>query len=328
MPDDPPTRPRQIDNTPNPADFHPWHPDEPGPCYFPVLSDPVARWGASRPVVPAFPSHMVALDDDPCVVSFEMTARALGPLYFPRLPWPGEACSACGRNHTPSHLPYAGPRDANGCPLPLAFEPQNPGHPNAALATQHDTPPQADVQPLQLPASLQEGAIQPPQPEGPQPTRDRPRPPQTEHGAPGPHDSAAKLGLMMMAVRDGVSATADAHRVPRRTLQGWLSQFGGLARVHAWLHAETLGSFMRAEQSIYQAIRDRLASGNVNNTELWQTYRRLIEARAIVPATQEANAQPVAAGAQAQATVTVKILDETGKAEVIDVPAPPADEEA
>lgn len=136
-------------------------------------------------------------------------------------------------------------------------------------------------------------------------------------GHAGPYPGPERLGLMFLAMRDGVYATAREHGVPTRTLASWFVEYGSLPAVQDWLRAETLGSFLRAEQSIYRELERRLPDWP--NDEMGMTVRALINARVTIPAEQAREAQPQAA---AQANVTVTIGDKDGQ-RVIDLGPPP-----
>ena len=125
-----------------------------------------------------------------------------------------------------------------------------------------------------------------------------------EDGERGQYPGPEQLGLMMLAIRDGITATATAHGLPRRTLTRWFEEYGTLTRVREWLHAETLGAYLRCEQDVYREVAHRLPS--MPDGELGMTFRALINGRAQVPILPPgASANPPALAA-AQVTVTVK----------------------
>ena len=134
-----------------------------------------------------------------------------------------------------------------------------------------------------------------------------------------------RAGLMWLAVRDGVSATADAHNVPRSTLTTWLEETGGVGPVKEWLCAETLGAFLRFEQDFYTEATRRLQK--LPNSEFGMTLRALISARTGILAAQGQDGQPPAAAAAAKATVELHVTEVDGKVSVIDLGTPPEDEQ-
>ena len=133
---------------------------------------------------------------------------------------------------------------------------------------------------------------------------------------------AERMAIMMRALRDGVSATARRHDVPRSTVVGWFSDYGGIEEVRERLMAESFSDFVRAEQSVYDAVAKR--ADELPADELMMTFRKLVEAR-LIPTltgsdTEGGNGQPVAA---AQAKVTLKVIEKDGEVTVIDLGAPP-----
>ena len=132
-----------------------------------------------------------------------------------------------------------------------------------------------------------------------------------------------RAGLMWLAVRDGVSVTADREGVPRSTLTGWLEETGGVGPVQEWLCAETLQSFLRFEQALYAEATRRLEK--IPNSEFGLTLRKLIEARAGLLAAQGQSQPPVAT---AQAMVKLEIVEKDGKVSYIDLGPVPAEEGA
>ena len=140
-------------------------------------------------------------------------------------------------------------------------------------------------------------------------------------GHAGPYPGPERLGLMFLAMRDGVYATAREHGVPTRTLASWFVEYGSLPAVQDWLRAETMGSFLRCEQSLYRELERRLPDWP--NVELGMTIRALVNARAAIPAEHAAQGAPAAA---AQANVTVTIGDKDGE-RVINLGPPPEEPE-
>ncbi len=174
----------------------------------------------------------------------------------------------------------------------------------------HETP-QDDVPAAALPAGDHAGDGRP-----------RGRATGRDYGLTRRYSPIEKAGLTWLAIRDGVTATADAHDVPRSTLTTWLEEAGGIGPVQEWLRTETLQSFLKFEQALYAEVTHRLPS--LPNDELALTVRKLIEARALVPA-QAAAAQPDGqpALAAAQATVTLKIEEKDGEVSYIELGTPP-----
>lgn len=134
-----------------------------------------------------------------------------------------------------------------------------------------------------------------------------------------------RAGLKWLAVRDGVSATADAHGVPRSTLTGWLEETGGVGAVQDWLIAETAGRFLAFEQSMYDWAIKQIESDHANHEQAWVTVRKLIDARIGVLAVQPPDGQPAVAAAKA--TVELHVTEVDGKISVIDLGVPPEDEQ-
>lgn len=242
-----------------------------------------------------------------------------GPLYFPALPfgpgapsWPQDpawqaelAATRAASNPTPS--------DCDGLPPQPTDSPSQEKEATAPDAREPTPSPPLDGDGQPIPEDYA-----PAERGGPVGV--------TEHDYPDP----ARLGLMLLAVRDGVTETAKRRGVPRRTLQHWLEDYGGVKRVQAWLQAETAGAFLRFEQAIYAAAIRQLEGGTINQEELGMTLRKLIDARAILPAQAEVTAgQPAGQGAAAaaQANISIRILDDAGHAEVIELPAPPPDQD-
>ena len=155
------------------------------------------------------------------------------------------------------------------------------------------------------------------------PTPDPPPNVNRSHSDPRNVPGPERLGLMLLAVKDGVNATADAHAVSRRTLTAWLSDYGGSAPVRAWLQAETLGAFLRYEQALYAELVRRLP--DTPNDELGMTIRKMIDARALVPAQHAASVQQPAVAA-AQASVTLRVERDGEDVKVIELGTPPEDE--
>lgn len=122
-----------------------------------------------------------------------------------------------------------------------------------------------------------------------------------------------KAGLLWLCIRDGVTATSKAHGVSRSTLTTWLSEAGGIEQVRAWLQEQTLADFLQFERSLYAEATRRVAE--MPNDEMGMILRKLIEARALVPAQSAAAGQDsgVAAGAVAHAAVTVTVKDGDGE---------------
>ena len=133
-----------------------------------------------------------------------------------------------------------------------------------------------------------------------------------------------RAGLMWLCVKDGVSATAKAHDVPRSTLNTWLEETGGIGAVQEWLTAEALRSFLRFEQSLYAWAIKQVEGDHVSNEQAWVTVRKLIDARAGALAAQGQNGEP--AVAKAAAMVTLKVIEKDGEVKVIDLGPPPEDE--
>ncbi len=132
-----------------------------------------------------------------------------------------------------------------------------------------------------------------------------------------------RAGLTWLAIRDGVTATADAHGVPRSTLTTWMEEAGGIGPVQEWLRAETLQSYLKFEQALYAEATRRLEK--IPNTEFGLTLRKLIEARTGLLATQGQAEQPVAT---AQAMVRLEVTKgEDGKVSYIDLGPVPAEED-
>ena len=127
-----------------------------------------------------------------------------------------------------------------------------------------------------------------------------------------------KLGLMMLAVTNGVTETARKHDVPRETLTGWLSSFGGIALVRDYLQDRTFAAFLSMERSLYALVEKRAAAGTIHDAELQTTIRRLVDARlGLAQLELERAGRSPAAQAAAQVTVTVK--GDGSEPEVIEV---------
>ena len=206
----------------------------------------------------------------------------MGTRYFPTFPDPNEWYGV-------------------GCPVGEPGELGPPGEPqDDATTPDPPTPPTSFQEAIPTPDVLQ-------------------RTPGIGHA--GTYPGPERLGLMFLAMRDGVYATAREHGVPTRTLASWFVEYGSLPAVQEWLRAETLGSFLRCEQSLYRELERRLPDWP--NDELGMTLRALVNARAVIPAEQAREAQPIAA---AQANVTVTIGDKDGQ-RVIDLGPPPEETE-
>ena len=132
-----------------------------------------------------------------------------------------------------------------------------------------------------------------------------------------------RAGLIWLAVRDGVRATADRYDVPRSTITGWLEETNGAGPVQEWLCTETLRSFLKFEQDFYAEATRRLEK--LPNDEFGMTLRKLIEARTGVLAAQSQDGQPAVAAAQA--TVTLQVTEKDGEISVIELGTPPEDTE-
>ena len=139
------------------------------------------------------------------------------------------------------------------------------------------------------------------------------------------YSSIERAGLTWLAIRDGISVTADREGVPRSTLTGWLEQTGGAGPIQEWLCVEALRSFLRFEQDFYAEATRRLEK--MPNDEFGMTLRKLVDARALVPAQQAAvqsAGQPALAAANA--TVELHVTEEDGKVTVTELGPPPEDE--
>ena len=127
-----------------------------------------------------------------------------------------------------------------------------------------------------------------------------------------------KLGLMMLAVSNGITETSRRHQVPRKTLTDWLSDFGGTARVREFLQDMTYAAFLSAERALHALVQRRAEAGEIHTEELLTTYRRLVDARlGMAQLEMERAGRPAAAQAAAQVTVTVK--GDGSEPEVIEV---------
>ena len=132
------------------------------------------------------------------------------------------------------------------------------------------------------------------------------------------------MGLIWLAIRDGVFETERRYGVPRTTLQQWMEKENtNVTRTRQFLEEETLADYLRAERAIYAAVSQRapwLAAD-----DLLLTFRKLVESRTGLLVSQAQSAQPTLAAAQA--TVTVKIEGQDGEAKVIDLGPPPEEAE-
>ena len=132
-----------------------------------------------------------------------------------------------------------------------------------------------------------------------------------DYGLTRRYSPVERAGLTWLAVRDGVTATADAHNVPRSTLTTWMEEAGGIGPVQEWLRTETAGRLLKFEQSMYDWAIKQVEGDRVNHEQAWVTIRKLIDARTGVLAAQGQDGQPPAVAA-AQATVTLKIEEKDG----------------
>jgi len=83
------------------------------------------------------------------------------------------------------------------------------------------------------------------------------------------------MGLMFLALRDGIPQAATAQGVPERTLRNFFTEDGQtVADVRRWLDEEVLDSFARMRQGIFDEVRDR--KGNLTEKGLLRALEAVI----------------------------------------------------
>ena len=112
-----------------------------------------------------------------------------------------------------------------------------------------------------------------------------------------------KLGVMVMAFRDGIPATSQALNIPETTIRTWFEQMGGgIVEIRRWIDSITVSSFEQAQRAIYEQVVAKAPS--LTSEELMTTFRRLAESH-LMPV----QAQTAQAGASAQTVINVTIPD-------------------
>ncbi len=95
-----------------------------------------------------------------------------------------------------------------------------------------------------------------------------------------PHDeksysSAERMGIMMLAVQEGVPHTAEKFKMPERTIYSWFREEGGIAEVRAYVESKASASFMRAIDAACNEVVKRLA--NATDEQVMVTFRKMLE---------------------------------------------------
>ncbi len=88
-----------------------------------------------------------------------------------------------------------------------------------------------------------------------------------------------RLGLMFLALRDGVPETCQRTGIPATTLHTWFQRFSGdtLGAVRAFLNEETEGDYLRAIRAFYAEGIKRAPT--LSDKLVVDTLHRLVEGR-------------------------------------------------
>lgn len=104
----------------------------------------------------------------------------------------------------------------------------------------------------------------------------KPSAPTTSIAEAEPYPKHMKMGIMLMAVQDGVVETSKALNVPQGTIYGWFKQEGGLNAIREYTQAAATNSFTKLIQATCDELHSRMQ--NAPDDELYETFRKMLDA--------------------------------------------------
>lgn len=111
-----------------------------------------------------------------------------------------------------------------------------------------------------------------------------------------------RVGVMLMALKDGAYQVAEDLGIPVRTIYAWFDDAGGLAQIRTFVNEAETQSMSNARRAICEEIISR--AGKMSNDDLGVTFRKMLEEGG-------PGAAGVQVGAAAQAVIQVNVDGET-----------------
>jgi hypothetical protein len=84
-----------------------------------------------------------------------------------------------------------------------------------------------------------------------------------------------RLGIMLVAIQDGVPSTAEQFDIPERTIYGWFAQEGGLTAVREYAQAAASNSFTKLIQKACDELYSRMEEAS--DDELFASFRKMLD---------------------------------------------------
>lgn len=103
----------------------------------------------------------------------------------------------------------------------------------------------------------------------------KPSAPTTSIAEAEPYPKHMKLGIMIIAVQDGVPEAAKQFDIPQGTIYGWFKQEGGLNAIREYTQAAATNSFTKLIQRTCDELHLRMK--DAPDDELYETFRKMLD---------------------------------------------------
>lgn len=90
-----------------------------------------------------------------------------------------------------------------------------------------------------------------------------------------PYPRHMRLGIMLVAIQDGVPSTAQQFDIPERTIYGWFAQEGGLTAVREYAQSAAENSFTKLIQKACDELYSRME--DASDDELFASFRKMLD---------------------------------------------------
>ena len=87
-----------------------------------------------------------------------------------------------------------------------------------------------------------------------------------------------RLGIMFIAVSNGVSAASKQFDVPRQTIYHWFREEGGFEEINAYVESAARVGFNKLQTTLYEEIERRMQ--DASDEELFESFRKLMPGNA------------------------------------------------